>query len=121
MATRDNPGASSRRDGTAHEPSRDNLYTLFMQAPALICVLRGPDHIFDLVNPPYQNLFRDRELLGKPIREALPELEGQGFFELLDRVYTSGEPYFGKEARVLLDRAGSGKLEEGFFNFIYQP
>src|SRR5437764_936145 len=49
-----------------------------MQAPALICVLRGPEHVYELVNPMYQQLFGDRVLLGKPIREAVPELEGQG-------------------------------------------
>ncbi|HEX2120833.1 MAG TPA: ATP-binding protein [Thermoanaerobaculia bacterium] len=87
------------------------LYTLFMQAPAFICVLRGPDHVFDMVNPLYQRLFPHRELLGRPIREALPELAGQGFFELLDGVFTTGEPFAGKEMPV----------DQGFFNFVYQP
>lgn len=96
------------------------LYSLFMQAPALICVLRGPDLVFDLVNPLYQSLFPKRELLGRPIREALPELEGQGFFELLDRVYASGEPFTGKEVPASLDRHGTGVLQEGFFDFTYQ-
>jgi len=85
-----------------------------MQAPAIICVLRGPEHVFDLVNPGYQHLFSGRELLGKPIRQALPDLEDQRFFELLDRVYATGEAYTAREARVMLDR-------EMFFNFIYQP
>ena len=67
-----------------------NLYTLFMQAPAIICALRGPDHVFDLVNPLYRQLFGERELLGKPVREAIPELEGQCFFELLNTLVTAG-------------------------------
>src|SRR6266513_380194 len=92
-----------------------------MQAPALICVLRGPEHVYELVNPTYQQLFGDRLLRGKPIREAVPELEGQGFFELLDDVYRTGEPYIGKEVRVLLDRTGAGNLEERFCSFVYQP
>jgi len=100
---------------------RSALYSLFMQAPALICVLRGPEHVFDLVNPLYQRLFPTRELLGKPIREALPELEGQGFFELLDRVFASGETFTGKESPARLDRTGTGTLEEGYFDFVYQP
>jgi signal transduction histidine kinase len=100
---------------------RSALYSLFMQAPALICVLRGPDHVFDLVNPLYQGLFPTRDLMGKPIREALPELEGQGFFELIDRVFMTGEPFTGKGVPVKLDRTGSGTLSEGFFNYVYQP
>ena len=85
-----------------------------MQAPAIICVLRGPDHVFELVNPAYQKLFEGRELLGKPIREALPEIAGQGFLELLDDVYATGKPHVAREARAALNR-------EAFFNFIYQP
>lgn len=92
-----------------------------MQAPALICLLRGPDHVFDLVNPLYQRLFGTRQLLGKPIREAIPELEGQGFFPLLDKVYAIGQPVAGNEVPAILDRSGRGKLEQGFFNFVYQP
>ncbi|MGZ8780094.1 MAG: ATP-binding protein, partial [Thermoanaerobaculia bacterium] len=100
---------------------RSALYSLFMQAPALICVLRGSDLVFDLVNPLYQRLFPKRELLGRPIREALPELKGQGgLFELLDRVHTTGEPFTGKEVPVSLDRDDTGVLQEGFFNFTYQ-
>ncbi len=97
------------------------LYSLFMQAPAFICVLRGPDHVFDLVNPLYERLFPGRALLGRPIREALPELAGQGFFELLDGVFTTGEPFAGKEMPAMLDRTGSSTLEQAFFNFVYQP
>ncbi len=99
---------------------RSALYSLFMQAPALICVLRGSDLVFDLVNPLYQSLFPNRELLGRPIREALPELKGQGLLELLDRVYATGEPFTGREVPVSLDRDGAGVLQEGFFNFTYQ-
>jgi PAS domain S-box-containing protein len=73
------------------------------------------------VNPGYQALFKNRKLLGLPVREARPELESQGYVDLLDKVYATGEAYVGREARVLQDRAGDGKLEETFFNFIYQP
>src|SRR5438128_3954191 len=93
---------------------RPALHALFMQAPVIICVLRGSDHVFELVNPGYQRLFKGRQLLGRPIREALPEIEGQEFSDLLDRVYASGEPYVARESRVMLDH-------EAFFNFIYQP
>src|SRR5207253_802505 len=91
---------------------RSALNDLFMQAPAAICMLRGLEHVFELVNPGYQQLFKGRQLLGRPIREALPDFADH--FEHLDRVYNTGEPYVARETRVMLDR-------EAFFNFIYQP
>ena len=94
---------------------------LFQQAPGLIAVLRGQNHIFDIANEAYQLHIGHRDVLGKPIREALPELSGQGFFELLDGVYATGRPYFGNEVSVMLQRQPGSKLEERFVNFIYQP
>lgn len=66
------------------------LQQLFQQAPGIIAVLRGPHHIFDIANEAYQLLVGHRDILGKPVREALPEVNGQGFFELLDEVYATG-------------------------------
>ena len=97
------------------------LQHLFQQAPGLIAVLRSSNHIFDIANDAYIQLVGRREILGKPIRDALPELDGQGFFELLDEVYSTGRPYFGNEVPVMLQRKTDGSLEERFVNFIYQP
>lgn len=94
---------------------------LLMQAPALICILRGPEHVFELVNPLYAQLFPHRNLTGKTVRDALPELQGQPYLEILDRVYQTGEPFIGKESEVKIDRRGDGVTEEAFFNFTYQP
>jgi PAS domain-containing protein len=68
-----------------------DLRALFQQAPGHMAVLRGPDHVYALVNAAYQRLVGDRDLIGKPVREALPELAGQSFFELLDEVYMTGK------------------------------
>jgi len=103
------------------EHARQHLHELFMQAPAAICVLSGPQHVFELLNPLYQQLLGPREIVGKAVREALPELEGQGFYELLDRVYSTGEPFIGVELRAELARKLGGEREEAYFNFVYQP
>ncbi|HLG71934.1 MAG TPA: ATP-binding protein, partial [Chloroflexota bacterium] len=104
------------------EAERRNLYEVFNQAPAVVAVLRGPDHVFELANPLYMDMVgRHRTIIGKPIREALPEVEGQGFFELLDGVYATGQPYVGNELLGKLDRRGEGDLEDVYFNFVYQP
>lgn len=101
---------------------RQRLHDLFLQAPAAIEVLRGPHHVFELANPPaLQFLGVHRSVTGKPIREVLPELEGQGFFEILDSVYTTGMPFHGNEVLTQLDRKGDGALEDMYFNFVYQP
>ncbi|MET0554899.1 MAG: ATP-binding protein, partial [Vicinamibacteria bacterium] len=96
------------------------LSAVFAQAPVGIAVLRGPGHVFDSANAPYRALVGGRDVVGKPIREALPELQGQGIFELLDAVRHSGRPYVGRSLGILLER-GAGEPEESFFDFVYQP
>ena len=93
---------------------------LFMEAPAIICVLRGPQHVFELANEMYLQLIGKRDILDKTVREVMPELEGQGYLELLDNVYATGESYTGKETPAQINK-GNGKLEEAYFNFVYQP
>ena len=93
---------------------------LFMEAPAIICVLKGPQHVFELANEMYLQLIGKRDVLEKTVREVMPELEGQGYFDFLDNVYATGEPYTGNETPAQIDK-GNGKLEEAYFNFVYQP
>lgn len=102
------------------DASRQQLASLFNQAPVGICIMRGPRHVFELVNPTYHDILGGREVLGRPIREALPELTGQGVFELLDGVYRSGQPYAGTSVPLRLRRGAAGPEEERFFNFVYQ-
>jgi PAS domain S-box-containing protein len=100
---------------------RERLRQMFEQAPGLMALLREPSHTFELVNPAYQELMAGKDLIGKPVREALPELEGQGFFELLDNVYATGEPFIGEAVPVRMKGPQSGRMEERYFDFVYQP
>jgi len=104
------------------ERQRQHLYSMFEQAPAMICIFDGPQHTFQFVNPPYQALVGERPLVGKPIAEAMPELASQPIFGLLDRVYQTGETYYAAEMLVQLDHhnKGRGALEKRYYNFIYQ-
>ncbi|MEW6764044.1 MAG: response regulator [Pseudomonadota bacterium] len=99
----------------------DFLNTLFRQAPSFMAVLVGPDHVYELANDSYRRLVQHRDVMGKPVRAALPELEGQGIFELLDRVYRDGEPYHGQNVDVLLDSGGGIGTERRILDFVYQP
>ena len=99
----------------------ERLVTLFEQAPGIIAVLRGPQHVFEITNKSYLELIGRGNLVGKTAREALPEVEGQGFFELLDQVYTSGEPFVGHGVPLKVARAPGGPLEQLYIDFVYQP
>lgn len=97
------------------------LYRLFEQSPGFIGVTRGPEHIYELINKATLQLVGHRDLVGKPVREALPELKGQGYYELLDQVYTTGEPYVGRRMPAILQREPGAAPEERFVDFVFQP
>jgi PAS domain S-box-containing protein len=103
------------------ELERSRLSEIFTRAPAFVATLRGPDHVFELFNPAYLQLVGHRDLLGKTAREVFPEVEGQGFFHLLDNVYRTGEPYEGREIPIRLQRTPGGPPEERFIDLLYQP
>jgi two-component sensor histidine kinase len=121
-----------RADGTEMTPigmleafqnARDlgRLRLLFEQAPGVMAMLRGPEHVFEMANAAYMDLIGLREIIGRTVREALPEVEGQGFFELLDEVYATGEPFIGTSVPVRLHRAADEAMETRFLDFFYQP
>jgi PAS domain S-box-containing protein len=99
----------------------DQLKQLFENAPGFMAVLEGPEHRFELANKTYRQLIGGRDPIGKSLRAVLPELESQGFFELLDKVYASAEPYIGRRVPVLLQRVADAPLEERWVDFVYQP
>ncbi|PJJ60967.1 PAS domain-containing protein [Hymenobacter chitinivorans] len=102
------------------EAERQQLHGLFMQAPAPICILDGPDLVYQLVNPAYQRIFPGRELLGKPVLEALPELVNSPVPALLQAVYETGETYVAQEMQLMMARSEGEALVELFCTFTYQ-
>jgi two-component sensor histidine kinase len=107
--------------GDALQAEGTDLRALFQQASGHMAVLRGPDHVYALVNEAYRRIVGERDLIGKPVREALPELEGQGFFELLDQVYATGKPFVGHQMPAKVQRRQDGPAEEISVDFVYQP
>lgn len=97
------------------------LREVLAQSPSFSAVLQGPEYRFALINPAYQQLVGHRNLLGLTVREAIPEVESQGFIELLDKVFTSGQPYIGKDVKVVLQRTPEAPTETRFLDFVYQP
>lgn len=105
----------------AAELERQRLATAFEHAPAFIAVLRGPDHVYEIVNPAHAQLIGHREVVGRTVREIVPEAEEQGFLDLLDGVYQSGQPFVGEGMRLQLQRSPGAAPEERFLNLVYQP
>jgi len=97
------------------------LRRLFMQAPSFMAILRGPDMVFELVNNAYLQLIGHRDVVGQPLRQALPEVVDQGFPELLEQVLATAEAFVGRQIRIALQRRPDGPLEERYLDFVYQP
>ena len=99
----------------------DMIEKMYLTSPAFVSTHVGPEHRYELVNASYQKLFGNRELVGKPIMEALPELAGQGFDKILDNVYQTGEMFLGNEMSAWVAYDKGLEPVERFFNFSYQP
>jgi PAS domain S-box-containing protein len=119
--------AGSTRDITERDriekalaASKQRLQQVFTQAPVPIIVFRGRDFIVELANPPYQALLKGRDFLGRPFAAVIPEL-AQGIWDVLHRVFDTGEPFIANEWPVSYDSDGDGLIEDHWFNVLYHP
>ena len=108
--------AQARRQA---QQESERLQRLFAQAPVGIALLQGPELRFAIANPPYCELVARTQLVGQTLRDAMPELEGQGIFELLDQVRMTKQPVVAHSRHVRLIR--HGRPDDGWFSFVYQP
>jgi PAS domain S-box-containing protein len=102
-------------DETSH------LRNLFWQAPGFVAVLTGRDCVFEMVNEAYLQMVGHRDIVGKPLFEALPELVGQVFERLLAQVFETGQPFVGRAVKATVQRVPSGPVSEIYVDFVYQP
>jgi signal transduction histidine kinase len=106
---------------SAEQDEARRLAAIFEQAPMAIAILRGHDHVFEIANPPYRNIVGSRDLVGRTVADALPEVAAQGFIALLDGVFRTGEAYVGHSMPIRLQRSPDGPPDELFFDLVYQP
>jgi PAS domain S-box-containing protein len=104
-----------------HEAEGERLRALFQQAPGFMCILRGPDMVFEFANAAYSRFIGERELIGRSFRDAVPEATGQGFLELLERVYATGQPFAASDATLLLRKTPGAAPTQVYCDFVYQP
>ena len=109
------------RDRQDLATERELLAQMFEQAPTFMALLEGPEHRFARANPGYRRLVGGREVVGRTVAEALPEAAGQGFLELLDDVYRSGEPYAADGQLFESQPVAGGPIDTRYVNFVYQP
>jgi len=103
------------------EPTAVQLARVLAQFPGAVAVYAGPQHVFRAASAAYRAFIGGREVIGLPIREALPELDGQGFFELLDQAYQTGESVSVSGVTAQWDSDGDGSPESRVIDFTYQP
>lgn len=114
--------AHVQRDKDELHEQTTALRALLHQAPGFLGFLRGPNHVFEFLNPAYVRLIGGRDVVGLPVVEALPDVAEQGYVDLLDRVYATGEPFVGHGMRVeIVDSHLGGEAVDSYVDFIYQP
>lgn len=111
----------SERARAEAEGARQHLGQIVEAIPTAIAVTRGADHVYDVVNSAYLRLAGWRELTGRPVREAFPEMQSDGFIEILDRVYKDGAQVQLPDSRAVYTRQVGGGLYEGYFTVSLAP
>lgn len=105
----------------ARQAEIERLREYFQQAPGAVALLDGPEHRFVLANPAYLELVGREAVVGRLVAEALPEVVEQGYVEILDGVYRSGEPYRALGREVMLQRRADAAPERRVLDFAFQP
>ncbi len=99
----------------------EQLRQLFEKAPGFMAATHGPAHVFQMANASYMKLVGKRDLIGRTVAEAFPDLAGTGFLERLDKVYASGQAFAGRSRPLALQRTAGGPLETRHLDFVFQP
>lgn len=100
---------------------RERFAQLFEQAPTFMCMLRGPDFVFEMANPGYMQLIGQRPVIGLTLAQALPETADQGYLQLLNQVYTSGEAFRATGATYTPQNESGASIEKRYVDFVFQP
>ncbi|MGQ3000680.1 MAG: ATP-binding protein [Hydrogenophaga sp.] len=100
---------------------RERMAQLFQQAPSFMTMLRGSSHVIELVNPNYLKLVGHRDVIGKTVAQALPDAVEQGYLQLLDEVYASGQAHSARGARYAAQAEPGGPVNTRYLDFVFQP
>ena len=117
MTAEENASDTPPAEGTAEQSVTDGRFRFLMQQmPGFVAVLSGPDHVYEYVNDAFVAIVGPQKVVGRRVRDALPELAGQGYFELLDQVYATGVPFTAKAMPLRM----AGEDEDRYIDLLYQ-
>ncbi|WP_253206814.1 ATP-binding protein [Verticiella alkaliphila] len=105
----------------ASRAERDRLRNLFHQAPGFMCVLRGPNHVYELVNNAYEELVGRSGIEGLSVIDVVPSHGNEALLASLANAYRSGEPFVGESVQVMLRRPERSQPVSRYLDFIFQP
>ena len=101
--------------------NRSQLAQMFAHAPGFMALVTGPDHRFELTNPNYQKVIGHREVIGRTVGEVLTDAVAQGYLDLLDQVYRSGEAHRADSALYAVQAEPGGEVVDRYVDFVFQP
>jgi len=101
------------------EESEKTLDQIFSESPAFMTFLSVPDYRYLKSNEQHFKLMQRWDILGKTVKESVPELEAQGILKLLDEVATTGRSFVGKEIPLTYQEAAGPRTV--YLDFVYQP
>jgi diguanylate cyclase (GGDEF)-like protein len=102
------------------QAERQRMQQWFQQAPGFICILSGPEHVFEIANDAYYELIGNRDAIGRTVAQVMPEVVEQGFLDKLNQVFLTGQPFIGRALPIRLRRQTGNSLSERYIDFIYQ-
>ncbi|GAB3317250.1 hypothetical protein GCM10027299_08420 [Larkinella ripae] len=109
-----------KQNEASRRKAEERFRNMIAQAPVAIGILSGENFVVETANQTMLTLWgKDADVLGRPFTQAVPEIKGQGFLELLKTVYETGVSHYGFETLARLHR--NGQLEDAYFNFVYAP
>ncbi|WP_428235905.1 PAS domain S-box protein [Gracilimonas sp.] len=103
------------------QKARAQMQDMFEESPSAIAMLEGKDHIYNFVNQKYKELVGKQDLVGLSVKEALPEMDEQGFTDLLDTCYNEDKSLYFNEKEVYFNNGKNGASKSHFLNFVYKP
>ncbi|TCQ28347.1 PAS domain-containing protein [Rhizobium sp. PP-CC-3G-465] len=106
----------------AERTQRERFRQVFELSPGGIAMLVGPNHVFDYANEDYYTMIGvGRDIIGKTVAEAVTEVVRQGFIDILDNVYRTGESFIARDLPIQLNRGPDGEMQRRLIDLVYQP